>query len=85
MTIVKPGASRAFVRDAKLPPPPRTRALRAEAAPPPPDFKDTDAQALVVGSRLVVAADNVPAQVRADLVNCTLFAQLAASGAVSPG
>jgi hypothetical protein len=85
MTIVKSGASRAFVRDAKLPPPPpRSREMRADAAPPPADFKDTDAQALVVGSSLVVAADKVPAQVRADLVNTTLFAQLAASGAASP-
>jgi hypothetical protein len=84
MSIVKPSASRAFVRNAKLPALPRTRATRAEPAAPPPDFKDKDAQALVVGSSLVVAADKVPAQVRADLVNCTLFAQLAASGSTSP-
>jgi hypothetical protein len=34
-----------------------------------------------VGSGLIVAADNVPAQTREDLVNCTLFAQLAATAA----
>lgn len=84
MTIVKISNTRAFIRDAKLPALPRTRAMRAAAEAPPPDLKDTDAQALVVGSSLVVAANKVPAQVRADLVNTTLFAQLAASGAVSP-
>jgi hypothetical protein len=86
MTIVKASTSRAFVRDAKLPPLPRSRTMRAGAVPEPapPDFTDTDPQALVVGSSLVVAADKVPAQVRADLVNTTLFAQLAASGTVSP-
>ena len=49
---------------------------------PPVELKSTAAQSLVVGSGLVVAAANVPKQVREDLVNCTLFAQLAASGEV---
>jgi len=37
---------------------------------------------MVVGSSLIVAAERVPVQTREDLVNCTLFAQLAASGEV---
>lgn len=49
---------------------------------PPVELKSTDAQALVVGSGLVALAENVPSVTRADLVNCTLFAQLAASAAV---
>ena len=35
-----------------------------------------------MGSGLIAAAQNVPQQTREDLVNCTLFAQLAASAAV---
>jgi len=49
---------------------------------PPVELQSREAQTLVVGSGLVVAAEHVPQQTREDLVNCTLFAQLAASGAV---
>ena len=50
---------------------------------PPLELKTTEAQSLVVGSGLIAAAQNVPQQTREDLVNCTLFAQLAASAAVT--
>ncbi len=36
----------------------------------------------MAGSGLIVAGENIPAKTRANLVNCTLFAQLAASGEV---
>ncbi len=40
------------------------------------------AQALVVGSGLVVATGKVPVQVREDMINCMLFAQLVATAEV---
>jgi hypothetical protein len=81
MPIITPAISRAFVEDVKLAAAPRrTRALTDA---PPVELKQAEAQSLVVGSGLIVAAENVPVQTREDLVNCTLFAQLAASGAVS--
>jgi hypothetical protein len=52
---------------------------------PPIELKSTDAQSLVVGSGLIAAAENVPVQTREDLVNCTLFAQLAATAAAPQG
>jgi hypothetical protein len=45
-------------------------------------LKANEAQTLVVGGGLIVAAEKVPAQTREDLINCTLFAQFAASGEV---
>jgi hypothetical protein len=81
MAVITPAISSAFVQSVKLPAAPRrTRAL---ADTPPVELKATDAQSLVVGSGLIVAAANVPVQTREDLINCTLFAQLAASGTVS--
>src|SRR5512139_611365 len=79
MAVITPAVSRAFLTSVKLPAAPARR--RALADQPPLQLKATDAQSLVVGSGLVVAAENVPAQVREDLVNCSLFAQLVASGA----
>jgi hypothetical protein len=78
MTLITPAVSRAFVENVKLPAAPARR--RALADEPPLQLKATDAQSLVVGSGLVVAAENVPVQVREDLINCSLFAQLVASG-----
>jgi hypothetical protein len=83
MTIITADISRAFIRDVKLagvraPRPARSMALQA-----PIELTSTEAQTLVVGSGLICAAENVPVETREDLVNCTLFAQLAASGAVS--
>src|SRR5258708_18306678 len=80
MSIITPEFSRSYVEGARLPK--SKRKLRAVEQPPV-ELKSTDAQALVVGSGLVAAAENVPAQTREDLVNCTLFAQLAASGSVA--
>ena len=81
MPIITPAISRAFVENAKLAAAPRR--ARALTDAPPIELRETDAQSLVVGSGLIVAAENVPVQTREDLINCTLFAQLAASGAVS--
>jgi hypothetical protein len=82
MAVMTAKSAKAFIASAKLPKAP-LRLRTATAAEPPVELKDTDAQALVVGSGLVVAAQNVPAQTRSDLINCTLFAQLAASGQVT--
>jgi hypothetical protein len=81
MPIVTPAISRAFIENVKLVSAPRrTRAL---SDTPPVELKADQAQSLVVGSSLVAAAENVPVETRNDLINCTLFAQLAASAAVS--
>jgi hypothetical protein len=81
MTLITPDLARRFVRQAKLAPAPRRG--RPLADEPPIELKAGEAQSLVVGSGLIVAAENVPVQTREDLINCTLFAQLAASGAGS--
>ncbi|MEO5741878.1 MAG: hypothetical protein ABIS29_14925 [Vicinamibacterales bacterium] len=81
MAVIAPALSRAFIEGVKLPAPQRTR-TRAVEDTPPLDLKATEAQSIVAGSGLIAAAENVPPQTREDLVNCTLFAQLAASGAV---
>ena len=81
MTIITPDLTRQFIREVRLPAAPRLK--RALTDEPPIELKATEAQSLVVGSGLIIAAENVPVQTREDLINCTLFAQLAASGAVS--
>lgn len=85
MPVIAPALSRAFIQGVKLPAPPAGTRSRSAAVTdtPPLDLKSTEAQSLVVGSGLIAAAQNVPQQTREDLVNCTLFAQLAASGAVT--
>jgi len=83
MPVITPAISTQFVQSVKLPKAPaRPRRARTLGDTPPVELKATDAQTLVVGSGLIIAAENVPAQTREDLVNCTLFAQLAASGTV---
>lgn len=81
MAIITPDINRQLIEATKLPPLPRRRKRSLEDQPPV-ELKDTDAQTLVAGSGLIVAAENVPAQTREDLINCTLFAQLAATGDV---
>lgn len=81
MTIITPKLSRELIEFIKLPGLQRSTRGPLEDRPPL-ELKDSQAQVLVAGSGLIVAADNVPAQTREDLVNCTLFAQLAASGEV---
>ena len=86
MPVIAPALSRAFIQGVKLPAAPagaRTRSRAAVTDTPPLELKTTEAQSLVVGSGLIAAAQNVPQQTREDLVNCTLFAQLAASAAVT--
>ena len=80
MAVISSQLSRAFISSVRLPAAPAR--LRAIEDTPPVKLEETDAQSLVVGSGLIVAAANVPAQTREDLVNCTLFAQLAATAAV---
>jgi hypothetical protein len=83
MTIVKPDSARMYVQNAKFPARPHPQRFgRALTDTPPIEPKATEAQSMVVGSGLVVAGANVPVQTREDLINCTLFAQLAASGEV---
>jgi hypothetical protein len=82
MPVLTPELSHAFVTNIPLAPPPgRLRTAGTVADTPPVELKSVEAQSLVVGSGLIVAADQVPEQTRADLVNCTLFAQLAATAA----
>jgi hypothetical protein len=83
MTIITAEISRAFIQDVKLAGAARPVRARALSNTPPLELRSTEAQSLVVGSGLVVAAENVPVETREDLINCTLFAQLAASGSVS--
>jgi len=83
MPVIASALSRAFIEGVKLPEAPRRPATRSVSDTPPLDLKATEAQSLVVGSGLIAAAESVPKQTREDLVNCTLFAQLAASGAVT--
>jgi hypothetical protein len=76
--------SRSFVQSAKLPALQRGRRTRGPLEDSPPlQLRESEAQSLVVGSGLIVAGEKVPVQTREDLVNCTLFAQLAASGEAS--
>lgn len=83
MAVIAPSLSRAFIEGVRLPAVPHRPATRSGVTDTPPvELKATEAQSLVVGSGLIVAAENVPRETREDLVNCTLFAQLAASGAV---
>jgi len=81
MAIITPELSRELIESVKLPGLQRSTRRPLDDRPPL-ELKDSQAQVLVAGSGLIVAADNVPAQTREDLVNCTLFAQLAASGEV---
>jgi hypothetical protein len=83
MPVIAPDLSRAFIEGVKLPAAPPRGQARAVSDTPPLELKANEAQSVVVGSGLIVAAENVPQQTREDLVNCTLFAQLAASGAVT--
>ena len=83
MSIVTPASSRAFVKRARFPKAPTAARLRALEDQPPLRLKASEAQSLVVGSGLIMAAEKVPVQTREDLINCTLFAQLSASGEVS--
>lgn len=82
MTIITGQSASNFVAQAKFPEAPVHRRTRGMAAEPPLQLKASEAQAMVVGAGLVVAAEKVPVQVREDLINCTLFAQLAAGGEV---
>ena len=80
MSIVTAASSRAFVTQAKFPEAPVRTRKRALSDEPPVQLRANEAQSLVVGTGLIVAAERVPIQTREDLINCTLFAQLAASG-----
>ncbi len=77
MPVITPASSRDYVASIKravgAP-----RRLRGVEDTPPLELKQAEAQSLVVGSGLVVAAENVPVKTREDLINCTLFAQIAA-------
>lgn len=86
MAVITAESSSNYIRSAPLPLR-AARGFRDDSHPAAPvELKNTEAQALVVGSSLVAAAEGVPAQTRADIVNSTLFAQLAASGRVTdPG
>lgn len=84
--IITNASSQRFVAKTRLPSPPLrarsgTRSRSVENTPPL-TLKASEAQTLVVGSGLVIAAEKVPVQTREDLVNCTLFAQLVATAEV---
>ena len=85
--IVTPESSTLFIAKSKLPKAPaaprRARSVTTVADKPLLELRANEVQALVVGSGLVVAADKVPLQVREDVINCVLFAQLVATAEVS--
>ncbi len=81
MPAITPAISRAFVDNVRFLRAPRRTGPLTDT--PPVELKGTDPQALVVGASLIAAADKVPAAARQDLVDCTLFAQLAATAAVA--
>ncbi len=79
MPAITPAMSRMFVGNVRLVPAPRRTSLLPDT--PAVEFRGAGPQALVVGAGLVAAADTVPAAARQDIVDCTLFAQLAATAA----
>lgn len=84
MSIITPAASQNFIAKAKLPrlPPASRKRSGGIIDQPPLELTANEAQTLVVGSGLVIAAQKVPVATREDLINCTLFAQLVASAEV---
>ena len=82
MPVISPAISRAFIKGVKLPAAPSRLRARGLSDAPPLALKTTEAQSMVVGSGLIVAAEKVPVQTREDLINCTLFAQLVATAEV---
>lgn len=90
MAIVTQRSTHEFVKKAQFPkslsmrrqPPMRGIRRSTLQDQPPVELKTNEAQTLVVGAGLIVAAGKVPVQTREDLINCTLFAQFAASGEV---
>ena len=80
MVIVTSKTAGEFIARTKFPAKPTRK--NGITNTPPVELGSVEAQTLVVGSGLVVAGKAVPRQTREDLVNCTLFAQLAASGQV---
>ena len=85
--IVTSESSARFIAKSKLPKAPvqprRSRSVAELQDKPPLELRANEAQALVVGSGLVVAAEKVPLQVREDVINCVLFAQLVATAEIS--
>ena len=85
--IITHESSTRFITRSRLPKVPAQPRRSRNATPivdkPPVELRANEAQALVVGSGLVVAADRVPLQVREDIINCVLFAQLVATAEVS--
>lgn len=82
--IITPATAQRFVSRTPLPPAPARTRSRARGVDdtPPLQLSAQQAQTLVVGSGLVIAAQKVPVQIREDLINCTLFAQLVATAEV---
>ncbi len=74
--------ARDFVHGAKLPAPIRQRGLAEPASTADVALQAGKAQAAVVGSDLVSFAAGVDPQLRQDLINCSLFAQLCAKAEV---
>lgn len=69
-----------FVEGLTLPAPPRrTRARRPQASQPRNVFEETRNQSLVVGSNIVSFVTGVSPELRGDILNCSLLAQLAAN------
>jgi hypothetical protein len=80
--MISPAKARTFVEELSVGTPVRTRAVRATrgAEKPAVDFR-SDNQALVVGSPIAEFAKNVPADIRPNISNSLLLAQLAANKA----
>ncbi|HWT38999.1 MAG TPA: hypothetical protein VN289_22120, partial [Paraburkholderia sp.] len=66
----------AFVNDAELPAPRRSRGGGTDTANPPPDFDVTKDQAVVAGSGVVSFKSGIPAARRQAVADSLLLAQL---------
>ncbi len=76
-----PEAARAHLQAITLDPPPRIHleSTRDQEAPPPPSYKEDGAQTVAVGSQIAEFASSVPADLRPQITNSFLLAQLAAN------
>lgn len=86
MKLLFADQAKKFVQSTRIPKPAKrakAKSLTGAAVPAVPiELQDRTAQALVVGSGLVLSEEGVGARAKQDIVDCTLFAQFHASNVV---